>query len=121
MGSRMLTRRDAIAAAIGGVLAGIPFIGCDAKMATAAGEGMIAIGGLVLEIPHWLGKVIGAALITGGSALVVYFGCSDGSRKKVQIELTQEQMRKIERALAAGEEFTATDPKGNNEVVPPIK
>jgi hypothetical protein len=116
MGIRTMTRRGAIAIGLGGALASLT--GCGKKdLPNAVSEGLIAIGGLVLTIPHWLGKVIGAALVSGGSALKVYFACADGSEKAVEIALTAEQKQKIEEAVAGGQKFTVTDPEGKKQTV----
>jgi hypothetical protein len=100
-----------MAAAVGGAVTALT--GCDKKTGSAAGAAMVTIGGLMLKIPHWLGKLVGVVLVSGGGALKFYFQCPDGHREEVSIELTDEQKKKIEAAVAKGQKFVVTDPAGN--------
>jgi hypothetical protein len=103
MRGKLLTRREALGIGVAGALAGL--VGCDTKSGVATGDAMITIGDLVLRIPHWSGKVIGVALITAGSFVKIYFEFSDKTRQDVDIELTPDQMEKIQKALGSGKSF----------------
>jgi hypothetical protein len=113
-----LTRREALRLGLGVVGAGaaIGISGCvEEKVGNAAGDAMITIGGLVLLIPHPLGKIIGAALTVGGAGLKIYMATKDGKKKETEIELTEEQRRKIKQSQAAGDKIIVTQADGQKD------
>jgi hypothetical protein len=114
MPEHRLTRRQVLQ--LGAAALPIALFGCDKKqVGDAVGDALIAIGGLVLKIPHLSAKVIGAMLISGGSSLKIYMAATEGQKKEVTIQLTTEQQEKIQRALAEGQKLTVTQPNGEKQ------
>ncbi len=90
-------------------------VGCDEREAgNAVGDGMIAIGGLVFSIHHPVGKIIGAVLVTAGGVLKVIIAAASGDRKEVVLQLTPDEVEKVQKALAAGERAKARQPDGTS-------
>lgn len=112
----VLTRRQFI---IGAGASGVfVSIGCDKRSVDAVLNGLIEIGGLVFNIPHYMGKVVGAALVVGGSGLKIFFALSSNRQDEDEIPITEDQGRVISQSLRAGTQFIVTDPTGKREHVP---
>ncbi len=112
MDIRPINRRRALQIVGLGLVGTLP--GCDKREAAhAVGEAMISIGAVVLTIPHLLGKIIGAALVGGGSILKVYITLSDGGNDEVDLSLTPEQMEILRKAAARGQKAKVVQPDGS--------
>src|SRR5579872_2981141 len=113
MSSNFFTRREAMGMALGVSLVGL---GCDKdKVENAAGDAIIAIGGLAILVKHPYALIVGATLVLAGSALKIYLATKDSDKGVVEIELTEDQKRKIEEAQARGEKFKVRLPDGSSE------
>jgi hypothetical protein len=115
MSKHAVTRRQAMAMVGAGALVGLT--GCGPRANDVVGDALIHIGGLVLKIPHLAGKIIGALLMSSGTALKLYVVTTEGLKSEVEIELTEEQQKKIREALEAGKTFTVKQPDGSKETI----
>src|SRR5215471_514102 len=88
--------------------------GCQNKNAQkTAGEGMVAVGSVMVTIPITPVKVIGAVLISAGTALIVEAELADGSRHEYQFELTDE----AKKSLKEGGQVEVRDSNGKTTLV----
>jgi hypothetical protein len=93
MGAVKITRRKFYLAAAA-TAAGA--IGCDSKpVQKAGGDALTAVGTVLVLVPHGVVKIVGAFFILVGATLRVEAELADGTRKEVDIKLTEEQVRRL--------------------------
>jgi hypothetical protein len=88
-----------------------------AKTGDAIAEAVIVIGNLVLKIPHFVGKVVGVFLISGGAILKVIVANLRGESVGVDLELTPDQILQIQKAIHSGQAAKVTQLDGSASVL----